>query len=400
MKFGIDRLLEEPALRKPLAGRRVALLAHPASVTADLVHSLDALRRGGREAHRGVRSAARPARRQAGQHDRVAGLQRPGARHPGVQPVRQGAPPDAADDGSASTSCSSTCRTSAAASTPSSRPCATCSRRRRATARASGCSTGPNPAGRPIEGLKLQRGLGELRRRRARCPCATGSRWAKRRTGSSREHLDLDVEVIEMQGWEPGAGPGLRLAARRARLGEPEPERAEPVDGALLSRHGDARGHDAVRRPRHHATAGNPWRARPRRECTAPKNGFAGTRLAARLPPARLLVRADLPQARRQALRRVADPCRGTGLRAWLLSALAAGRLAFKALRTLRPDYPLWRDFPYEYETRLPIDVINGGGLLREWVDDPAARPGDLDAAARADEEAWRDEREAVLLYR
>src|ERR1700730_12114588 len=43
MKFGIDRLIGEPALRAPLAGRRVALLAHPASVTADLTHSLDAL---------------------------------------------------------------------------------------------------------------------------------------------------------------------------------------------------------------------------------------------------------------------------------------------------------------------------------------------------------------------
>jgi uncharacterized protein YbbC (DUF1343 family) len=43
MRFGIDVLLEDPALRKPLAGRRVALLAHPASVTRDLVHSLDAL---------------------------------------------------------------------------------------------------------------------------------------------------------------------------------------------------------------------------------------------------------------------------------------------------------------------------------------------------------------------
>jgi uncharacterized protein YbbC (DUF1343 family) len=74
--------------------------------------------------------------------------------------------------------------------------------------------------------------------------------------------------------------------------------------------------------------------------------------------------------------------------------------LAFKALKALRPDYALWRDFPYEYETRLPIDVINGGSLLREWVDDPAATPGDLDAAARADEDAWREEREAVLLYR
>src|ERR671918_1993379 len=43
MKFGIDRLLEEPALRKPLAGRRAALLAHPASVTRHLDQSLDAL---------------------------------------------------------------------------------------------------------------------------------------------------------------------------------------------------------------------------------------------------------------------------------------------------------------------------------------------------------------------
>src|SRR5947208_14890937 len=43
MLFGIDRLLEDRALRKPLAGRRVALLAHPASVTSGLEHSLDAL---------------------------------------------------------------------------------------------------------------------------------------------------------------------------------------------------------------------------------------------------------------------------------------------------------------------------------------------------------------------
>jgi len=41
--FGIDRLLAEPDLRKPLEGQRVALLAHPASVTRDLTHSLDAL---------------------------------------------------------------------------------------------------------------------------------------------------------------------------------------------------------------------------------------------------------------------------------------------------------------------------------------------------------------------
>ncbi|MEA2093759.1 MAG: DUF1343 domain-containing protein, partial [Pseudomonadota bacterium] len=43
MKSGLDRLIKEPALRRPLRGRRVALLAHPASVTGDLAHALDAL---------------------------------------------------------------------------------------------------------------------------------------------------------------------------------------------------------------------------------------------------------------------------------------------------------------------------------------------------------------------
>jgi uncharacterized protein YbbC (DUF1343 family) len=43
MNFGLDRLLSDPALRAPLQGRRVALLAHPASVTRDLTYSLDAL---------------------------------------------------------------------------------------------------------------------------------------------------------------------------------------------------------------------------------------------------------------------------------------------------------------------------------------------------------------------
>jgi uncharacterized protein YbbC (DUF1343 family) len=43
MKFGIDRLLEDASLREALRGKRVALVAHPASVTKDLTHSLDAL---------------------------------------------------------------------------------------------------------------------------------------------------------------------------------------------------------------------------------------------------------------------------------------------------------------------------------------------------------------------
>src|SRR6476619_4379390 len=41
--FGSERLLAEPELRHPLEAKRVAILAHPASVTRDLTHSLDAL---------------------------------------------------------------------------------------------------------------------------------------------------------------------------------------------------------------------------------------------------------------------------------------------------------------------------------------------------------------------
>jgi uncharacterized protein YbbC (DUF1343 family) len=82
--------------------------------------------------------------------------------------------------------------------------------------------------------------------------------------------------------------------------------------------------------------------------------------------------------------------------RPWRLIALA-----FKALRLLRPDYDLWRDFTYEYERdRLAIDLINGSELMRQWVDDPAATPSDLDALATPDEDSWREEREAALIYR
>jgi hypothetical protein len=79
----------------------------------------------------------------------------------------------------------------------------------------------------------------------------------------------------------------------------------------------------------------------------------------------------------------------------WRLQALG-----FKAIRNLQPDYPLWRDFPYEYVfDKLAIDVINGSPLLREWVDDPAATAGDLDAATTPDESAWGEERAPHLLY-
>jgi len=84
------------------------------------------------------------------------------------------------------------------------------------------------------------------------------------------------------------------------------------------------------------------------------------------------------------------------GFKPWRLIALA-----LKSLRALRPDYALWRNFAYEYERdRLAIDLINGGELLRQWVDDPAAVPVDLDKMTTSDEKSWIEERESVLLYR
>jgi uncharacterized protein YbbC (DUF1343 family) len=79
----------------------------------------------------------------------------------------------------------------------------------------------------------------------------------------------------------------------------------------------------------------------------------------------------------------------------WRLQALA-----FKALRLQSPDYPLWRDFGYEYEhDRLAIDLINGSPILREWVDRPSATPDELDAIAQSDEQAWEIARQPFLLY-
>jgi uncharacterized protein YbbC (DUF1343 family) len=83
------------------------------------------------------------------------------------------------------------------------------------------------------------------------------------------------------------------------------------------------------------------------------------------------------------------------GFRPWRIQALA-----FKAIRRLYPDYPLWRDFAYEYEhDRLAIDLINGSPLLREWVDNPATNAEDLDQLAKIDESNWATEIKTYLLY-
>jgi len=74
--------------------------------------------------------------------------------------------------------------------------------------------------------------------------------------------------------------------------------------------------------------------------------------------------------------------------------------LFLKALRLEYPDYAIWREFDYEYETeRLAIDLLTGGPFLRQWVDDNQAVPADLDARLRVDESAWTERRRPFLSY-
>jgi uncharacterized protein YbbC (DUF1343 family) len=74
--------------------------------------------------------------------------------------------------------------------------------------------------------------------------------------------------------------------------------------------------------------------------------------------------------------------------------------LWLKAIRTLYPDYLIWRDFPYEYENdRLAIDLINGGPFLRTWVDDPEASVADFEQIQNKDEIEWKESREEFMIY-
>jgi uncharacterized protein YbbC (DUF1343 family) len=77
---------------------------------------------------------------------------------------------------------------------------------------------------------------------------------------------------------------------------------------------------------------------------------------------------------------------------------LIAGIL--KSLRHLQPKYELWRNHEYEYEPgRIPIDVINGGPGLRAWVDDDTKDYADLESSLQLVEQDWLAERKPFLLY-
>ncbi|MGD9498805.1 MAG: exo-beta-N-acetylmuramidase NamZ domain-containing protein, partial [Armatimonadota bacterium] len=388
--------------RRPLAGRRVALLAHPASVTRELTHSLDAL-------------AALPDLRLAAAFGPQHGLR-------GDKQDNMVESPDFVDPllGIPVFSLYGEVRRPTAAMMDSfdvllvdlqDLGCRiytfiTTLRYVLEEAARHGKSVWvldrPNPAGRPVEGTLLRPGwesfvgAGPLPMRHG----LTMGELARWFVASLK--LDVDCRVIEMEGWQPDAGPGFGWPLGARSWINPSPN------------------------------APNLWMARAYAgtvmlEGTTLSEGRGTTRPLELFGAPDLDARALIAEMRRFAPHWLAgcvlrecwfEPtfhkhagklCHGVQIhvedpahydhaafRPWRLQALA-----FKAIRRLRPDYPLWRDFPYEYEhERLAIDLINGSPLLREWVDDRGAAPGDLEAPAAADEAAWVAQAEPFLLYR
>ncbi|HYD06148.1 MAG TPA: DUF1343 domain-containing protein, partial [Reyranella sp.] len=258
----------------------------------------------------------------------------------------------------------------------------------------------PNPAGRPVEGTLLVPGqesfvgAGPMPMRHGLTMGEMGAWFV--------DHFGLDVpyRVIEMDGWRPDAAPGFGWPEDRVWI-NPSPNAASlnmarayagtvMIEGATLS---EGRGTtrplevlfgapdiDALEVLAEMRRLAPDWLA----GCALREVWFTPTfhKHAGALCHG-LMVHAE---------RRFYDHA---AFRPWRLQALA-----FKAIRRLYPDYPLWRDFAYEYVfDRLAIDVINGGPGLREWVDDPAAAPADLDALASPDEAAWREQIAPFLRY-
>ena len=399
MKFGIDRVLEERALQKRLKGRRVALLAHPASVTRNLMHTLDALFGAGLP----LTAAFGP------QHGLRGDKQDNMVESPDFTDPVHGIPVyslygevrrptdammqsfdvllvDLQDLG---------CRVYTFITTLAYVLEAAAKHRKELWV-----LDRPNPAGRPVEGNLLAPGwesfvgAGPLPMRHG-MTLGELARWF-----IAKGKLDVECEVVALEGWQPGAAPGFGWPLGERSWVNPSPNapnlwmaRCYPgtvmLEGTTLS---EGRG------------------------TTRPLELFGAPGLDPRSLVAKMSALA--PQWLRGCRLRECwfEPtfhkhsgklCAGLQLHVEgpaydpaLFSPWRLMALAFKALRLLSRGYELWRDFPYEYERRLPIDVINGGEWLRAWVDDPGAGPGDLESRVRPDEAAWLAEREPLLLYR
>jgi len=400
MKFGIDRLLEEPELRNPLHKQRIALLAHPASVTRNLVHTMDSLAELD-DINLAVAFGPQHGLRGDKQDNMIESEDYLDPVH-GIPvfslygEVRRPTPRmmeqfdvllvDLQDLGCRIYTFITTLRYLLEAAAVHNKKVIVLDR--------------PNPAGRPVEGLILRSGwesfvgAGPMPMRHGLTMGEMG-RWFIRNLS-----LDVEYDVIAMDGWQPAAAPGYGWPMDERNWINPSPNAANPwmarcyagtvmLEGTTLS---EGRG-----------------TTRPLELFGAPDIDSRKLLAAMQKIAPQWLAGCNLRECWFEPTfhKHVGQLCSGIQIHVessayehqafqpWRLMALA-----FKALRRIRPDYPLWRDFPYEYEhDQLAIDLINGSDLLRLWVDDDNATPADLEALAAADEQSWKEERSALLAY-
>ena len=210
----------------------------------------------------------------------------------------------------------------------------------------------------------------------------------------------MELQIVSMLGWHPAAGPGFGWPVAERSWVNPSPNAPNlsmvrcyagtvMIEGTTLSEgRGTTRPLELVGAPDLQARSIFKWlhgfAPQWLRGCTLRECWFEPTfhKHVGRLCSG-IQIHVNGPDY---------DP---VAFRPWRLVAAL-----LKARRSLAPDGVLWRDFAYEYESRLAFDVINGGPALRQWIEDPQATAADLDRLAGADERRWSAAREAVLLYR
>ncbi|MBV1918488.1 MAG: DUF1343 domain-containing protein [Sphingomonadaceae bacterium] len=400
MKNGIDRLLSDPDLRKPLAGKRAALIAHPASVTDDLTHSLDALA-GCSDIKLTAAFGPQHGLKGDKQDNMVETADEVDAQS-GIPvfslygQVRRPSPDmmdradvflfDLQDLGCRIYTFVTTLLYLLEAAAGQGKSVWVLDR--------------PNPAGRPVEGTLLLPGhesfvgAGPMPMRHGLTLGEMGHWFI------DHFKLDVDYRVIAMEGWNPASGPGFGWPEDRIWI-NPSPNAANlnmarayagtvMLEGTTLS---EGRGTTHPLELLFGAPDIDAAMVLAEMQRTAP-NWLEGCAIrSCWFEPTFHKHAGELCNGLMiHAEGHFYDP---DTFRPWRLQALA-----FKAIRRLYPDYEIWRDFPYEYEYgRLAIDVINGGPGLREWVDDSEAAPGDIEKIAGMDEAAWEQSIAGLRLY-
>jgi uncharacterized protein YbbC (DUF1343 family) len=259
----------------------------------------------------------------------------------------------------------------------------------------------PNPAGRPIEGMALKPGWESFVGSAAGMPMRHGLTLGEAARWFVREFkLDVELEVVAMQGYDPKSGPGYGWPQGELPWVNPSPNcttlsmpRAYAgtvmVEGTTMSEgRGTTRPLETVGAPDLDMT-----RILKMMHELAPQ-----WLLGAKLRPCHFEPTFHKHQKTLNSGFQL--HCDDASYEHEAFKPYRLISLWFKAIRLVHPEYTIWRDFPYEYEKeRLAIDVINGGPGLREWVDDSRATVADFEKLCARDERAWEESRRGVLLY-